>query len=52
MEECVDGMKRIPDASVDLVCTDPPYFRVKDEEWDNVWKRKDDFLAWMGLVLA
>ncbi|MEZ7746338.1 MULTISPECIES: site-specific DNA-methyltransferase [Prevotella] len=24
-EDCLEGMKRIPDNSVDLVCTDPPY---------------------------
>jgi len=24
--DCLDGMKNIPDNSVDMVCTDPPYF--------------------------
>lgn len=24
-EDCLEGMKRIPDKSVDLVVTDPPY---------------------------
>lgn len=24
-EDCLEGMKRIPDDSIDLVCTDPPY---------------------------
>ena len=24
-EDCLEGMKRIPDGSVDLVLTDPPY---------------------------
>lgn len=24
-EDCLEGMKRIPDNSVDLACTDPPY---------------------------
>ncbi len=28
-EDCLDGMKRIPDKSVDLVVTDPPYLHVK-----------------------
>jgi site-specific DNA-methyltransferase (adenine-specific) len=23
---CLDGMKKIPDNSIDMVCTDPPYF--------------------------
>lgn len=25
-EDCLPGMKRIPDASIDLIVTDPPYF--------------------------
>ena len=24
-EDCLEGMKRIPDGSVDMVLTDPPY---------------------------
>jgi len=24
-EDCLEGMKKIPDGSVDLICTDPPY---------------------------
>ena len=23
---CLDGMKRLPENSIDMVCTDPPYF--------------------------
>ena len=28
-EDCLEGMKRIPDKSVDLIITDPPYLHVK-----------------------
>lgn len=28
--------------------TDPPYFKVKDEDWDNQWSKSADFLDWMG----
>lgn len=28
-EDCLEGMKRIPDKSVDLILTDPPYLHVK-----------------------
>lgn len=24
-EDCLEGMKRIPDGSVDMIATDPPY---------------------------
>jgi site-specific DNA-methyltransferase (adenine-specific) len=28
--------------------TDPPYFQVKDDAWDNQWDKASDFLDWMG----
>ena len=28
-EDCLEGMKRIPDKSIDLIITDPPYLHVK-----------------------
>ena len=28
--------------------TDPPYFKVKDEDWDNQWSKQSHFLDWMG----
>lgn len=28
--------------------TDPPYFKVKDNEWDNQWSQSTEFLDWMG----
>jgi adenine-specific DNA-methyltransferase len=28
--------------------TDPPYFKVKDNDWDNQWSKSADFLGWMG----
>jgi adenine-specific DNA-methyltransferase len=41
----------IAPASVGVLLTDPPYFQVKDEDWDRQWKRRDDFLAWLGSAL-
>ena len=32
--------------------TDPPYFKVKDDDWDNQWKKSAQFLDWMGQWLA
>ena len=48
--DCVTEMKRLPDTSVDLIATDPPYFRVKDDAWDNAWDSRDKFLQWLGVV--
>jgi site-specific DNA-methyltransferase (adenine-specific) len=36
--------------SVDAIITDPPYFRVKGEAWDNQWDTPAEFLAWVGLL--
>jgi adenine-specific DNA-methyltransferase len=50
--DCLDYMATMPDNSVDLIATDPPYHRVKDEAWDRQHKTAGDFLAWLDLVLA
>jgi len=35
-EDCITGMKKIPDESVDLVCTDPPYLiSYANLRWDK-----------------
>lgn len=39
-EDCLEGMKELPESSVSLVVTDPPYGVRKKEEWDN----KENFL--------
>lgn len=49
--DCVEAMLDIPEGSVALICTDPPYFRVKGEEWDRQWSSEREYLRWMGLVL-
>lgn len=37
--------------AVDAVVTDPPYFRVKGDYWDNEWEKPGEFLDWMrGIV--
>jgi len=41
-------MGKMEDGSVDLILTDPPYFRVKGEAWDRQWDSPDKFIAWLG----
>lgn len=50
--DCIQLTKSLPDNSVDMVLTDPPYFRVKREKWDNQWRDVADYLAWLDDVLA
>lgn len=45
--DALDLLRSLPDDSVQLIATDPPYFRVKDEAWDNAWKSERAFLLWM-----
>ena len=44
--DCLEVMKTLPDNSVDLICTDPPYYKVKKDWWDKQWEKPAGFLAW------
>lgn len=46
--DALDLLRSLPDASVQLIATDPPYFRVKDEAWDRAWTGERAFLRWIG----
>ena len=43
-----DYLRSLPDASVGLVLTDPPYFRVKGLAWDRAWSSSDGFVEWLA----
>lgn len=51
--DCLEVMQTLPDNSIDLICVDPPYFKVKsnaDSEfnwWDNQWDKPIEFLKWI-----
>lgn len=45
-------MKTLEAGSADAVVTDPPYFKVKDEEWDRQWESEASFLEWIGELCA
>jgi DNA modification methylase len=47
--DCIEGMRLLPDDSVDLIVTDPPYNIGKDKRWDK-WRSVDDYVAWMTKV--
>ena len=44
--DCLDLMREIPDGSIDLIVTDPPYNIGKDRTWDA--RTDADYLAFMG----
>lgn len=45
-------IKTLPDNCIDLIATDPPYFRVKSCKWDNQWESESVYLAWLDELLA
>ena len=49
--DCLDLLKTIDDNSIDLIATDPPYFRVKTDDWDRQWNSQTEFLEWLNQVV-
>ena len=43
--DCLQHLDQI--GPYNALVTDPPYFKVKDEDWDNQWAKPNDFLQWM-----
>ena len=50
--DSLELLKTLPDNSIDLILTDPPYFKIVSNEWDRQWKTLDDFRAWVATVAA
>ena len=48
--DCLEKMRDIPDGSVDLILTDPPY-NIKKADWDK-WKCKHQYAEWLVDVFA
>ena len=44
--DCINLLKDIPDNSIDLICVDPPYFKIVKNDWDNQWKTEEEYLNW------
>ena len=45
-KDCLEFLKTLKDASVDLVLTDPTYFEIVNNDWDNQWASEAEYLAW------
>jgi adenine-specific DNA-methyltransferase len=46
--DCLEVMAGMDADSVDAIVTDPPYFKVKNESWDQQWENPTTFLEWVG----
>lgn len=45
-EDCIEGLKKLPDESVDLIIADPPYFKVIGESWDYKISTIQEYIDW------
>ena len=50
--DSLEFIKTLPDNCIDLIATDPPYFKVKPNGWDNQWRGDSDYLQWLDQCLA
>lgn len=46
--DCLDILKQLPDKCIDCILTDPPYFGIVKNDWDNQWKDIFEFQKWVG----
>ena len=51
-QDCIEYLKSLDDRAVDLIITDPPYFRVVKDQWDNQWFTSDEYYAWCEQWIA
>ena len=45
--DCLEVMQKLPADSINIIIADPPYYKIKDDEWDNQWKTFQDYLDWL-----
>ncbi|MDO4225444.1 MAG: DNA methyltransferase [Bergeyella zoohelcum] len=50
--DCIEELKNIKDASIDLVIADPPYWKVIGEKWDYQWKTDKEYVEWCLLWMS
>ena len=48
--DCMDILKQLPDKCIDCILTDPPYFGIVKNDWDNQWKNIKEFQEWVGTI--
>lgn len=46
-EDCMTGMQRLSDKSIDMICCDLPYFKVVKDDFDNQWDSEEEYLQWL-----
>lgn len=49
-DDCSKAMLNMEDQSFHAIITDPPYYKVKRDEWDNQWDSPEEFMTWMESI--
>lgn len=49
--DALELLQSLGDKSVDLILTDPPYYKLLNIAWDKQWKTKDDYLNWLEAIV-
>ena len=57
--DCLEVMKKLPDKCVDLVLTDPPYYKIMEKDckwekiaWDNWRDTIQDWVIWLEQIVV
>lgn len=51
-EDCLQGLRKIPSESIDLIIADPPYFKVVGESWDYKHSTIQEYINWTSQYLS
>lgn len=46
--DCLDVLAQCEASSIDAIVTDPPFYKVKNEQWDRQWENAAKFIEWIG----
>jgi len=49
--DALELLQSLDDKYVDLILTDPPYYKLLNVDWDKQWKTKDDYLNWLEPIV-
>ena len=49
--DALELLQSLGNKTVDLILTDPPYYKLLNIDWDKQWKTKDDYLNWLENII-
>ena len=47
-DDVFTALSKIKSKSIDVIITDPPYYKVVNEKWDKQWPTVEDYIEWCG----